>query len=273
MLIGKNKRRVSHNLIISKYFEEENNDIQNQYFIRNVADELSVISLGFGGFFVAINPCDFAIEYSSETFIDMNDINLKEVEAFEAKAATVFRIEGQTEMPKFDFDYIKSQLQTDNQRAALDLAIAEITGINDQYSIEQGSLGTSFDSIELNAKALNAANYKHLESEQYKVIAIEDEADELELEIAKRKQELEQLNQVLASKEENLKQPAVTELPSTLESATLDSEISDFASALDELNDLMDPDDIFAMFDELEEDLTTEQDPDSNQPESTDETK
>ncbi len=273
MLIGKNVRRVSHNLIISKYFEEENNEIQNQYFIRNVADELSVISLGFGGFFVAVNPCDFAIEYSTETFKDMNDINLKEVVAFEAKAATVFRIEGQSEMPEFDFEYIKSQLETEEERQALDEAIEAISGINAQYSIEQGSLGTSFDSIELNVEALNAANYKHLESDEYKIIAIEEEADELELEIARRKQELEQLNQELAAREEILLETEEilleteesligekmvheeTEVEETIVEPVENKEIEELSNELDDaMNDLLNPDDLFALFDEMASD-------------------
>lgn len=279
MLIGKNVRRVSHNLIISKYFEEENNEIQNQYFIRNVADELSVISLGFGGFFVVINPCDFAIEYSSETFKDMIDINLKEVVLFEAKAATVFRIENLDSMPVFDFQYIKSQLETDEERNALEQAIAEVTGINDQYSIEQGSLGTSFDSIELNVEALNAANYKHLESEEYKVIANEEEADELEVEIAKRKQELEQLNQVLASKEEILNRTeSALEASEQQEAAEYDDEseeamatdFADFSSALDQLNDLVVPDDLFAMLDDLEDEVSASDEVSSEQLEDAD---
>lgn len=257
MLIGKNIRQVSHNLIISKYFEEENNEIQNQYFIRNVADELSVISLGLGGFFVAINPCSFAIEYSTDTFKDMTDINLVEVAQFEAKAATVFRLDGQTEMPVFDYDYIRSQLQTEAEKTELDEAIANISGVNDQYTIEQGSLGTNFDSIELNIDALNAANYKHLENEEYKIVGIEDEAHDLELEIAKRKQELEQLNQELANKEEIL-----TDSQSYIEVSAAEpdpapeevekvgnDDLQNFSSMLDELNDFLTPDDLFAELD------------------------
>lgn len=255
MLIGKNVRSVSHNLVISKYFEQENNEIQNQYFIRNVADELSVISLGFGGFFVAINPCSFAIEYSSETFLDIHDINLKEVAKFEAKAATVFRIEGLKQLPEFDFEYIESQLESKEQKQELANIIASITGVNDQYSIEQGIFDTNFDSIELNVDALNAANYQHLETDEYKTIAIEEEADELEVEIAKRKQELEQLNQVLASKEQDIKAAVVTDQPATVETTeNIDLDIDDFSKALDQLNDFLEPDDLFAMLNDLEED-------------------
>lgn len=261
MLIGKNIRRVSHNLIISKYFEEENNEIQNQYFIRNVADELSVISLGFGGFFVAINPCSFAIEYSTDTFEDMTDINLVEVAQFEAKAATVFRLDGQTEMPSFDYDYIRTQLQSDAEKDELDEAIASITGVNSQYSIEQGSLGTNFDSIELNVEALNAANYKHLESEEYKIVGIEEEAHDLELEIARRKQELEQLNQELANKEEILTDTQThidmfASKPNTDTDAEVEGQaevdnddFANFSTMLDELNDFLTPDDLFAELD------------------------
>lgn len=248
MLIGKNIRRISHNLIISKYFEEENNEIQNQYFIRNVADELSVISLGLGGFFVVINPCSFDIEYSSDTFGEMNEINLKEVEKFEAKAATVFRIEDQTNMPKFNFEYIRSTLD-DEAKLELDQAIANNTGINDQYSIEQGSLGTNFDTIELNMEALNAANYEHVDNKEYNKIASSDVADELALEIANRKQELEILNQQLANRSEEL---VVETKPEAAKAEAV--EIADFdelSNELDALNDFLDPDDLFAKLDEL----------------------
>lgn len=254
MLIGKNVRNVSHNLIISKYFEEENNEIQNQYFIRNVADELSVISLGFGGFFVAINPCSFAIEYSSETFVDILDINLKEVAQFEAKGATVFRIEGLDKMPVFDFEYIESQLETSRQKKELAKEIAAITGVNDQYSLEQGIFDTNFDSIELNVDALNSANYQHLESDEYKTIAIEEEAEELEVEIAKRKQELEQLNQELASKEQDVKEAVTIDKVATNQAPVdIDAELDDLSKALDQLNDFLEPDDLFAMLSDLED--------------------
>lgn len=247
-------RSVSHNLIISKSFEEENNEIQNQYFIRNAADELSVISLGFGGFYVAINPCSFAIEYSSETFLDMHDINLKEVVKFEARAATVFRIEGLDKMPIFDFNYIESQLETTEQKEELAKVIESITGINDQYTNEQGALYTNFDSIELNADALNAANYQHLESNEYKAIAIEEEADELEVEIAKRKQELEQINQELASKEQEVKEAIKKdEEVDTISTSNFDDDFSEFAKELDELNEFLEPDDLFAMLTDLDD--------------------
>lgn len=254
MLIGKNIRRVSHNLIISKYFEEENNEIQNQYFIRNVADELSVISLGFGGFFVVINPCSFAIEYSSETFKELLDINLVEVPKFAAKAATVFRIVDHQQLPIFDFDYIKAQLETDEDRHELEVAIEAISGINSQYSVEQGSLGVNFDSIELNVEALNAANYKHLESEEYKIVAIESEATELEVEIAKRKQELELLNQELANIEgevqsissENSDKPQVED-----ENKTNTESVPKEKEHANNKADVIIPEDLFAELEEL----------------------
>ncbi len=246
MLIGKNTRRVSHNLIISKYFEEENNDIQNQYFVRNAADELSVISLGFGGFFVVINPCTFDIEYSSDTFNDMNDINLVEVAKFEAKAATVFRIEGQTRVPEFNFEYIANQLETEEERNELQQAIANITGVNDQYSVEQGSLGTSFDSIELNAEAVEAANYKHLDISEYNTVAIEDKASELEAQIAKQKQELEKLNQQVLAKATELNQAPQSEADTTTSMiSSYESDIEEFEKELNELADFLDPDDLF----------------------------
>ncbi len=279
MLIGKSTRRISHNLIISKYFEEENNEIQNQYFIRNIADELSVISLGFGGFFVVINPCSFDIEYSSDTFEEILDLNLVEVEKFEAKAATVFRIYDQDELPKFNYEYVKSQLETEENRIELQAAIDAVTGINNQYSMEQGSLGTSFDSIELNVDALNTANYKHIENEEYKIITEKEEADELEKEIAKRKQELELLSQELASKEQ-----AIEEVSESLQTSDLEKEeaketvtnnsseessedesldFDSFASELDALNDLMDPDQLFGELDSLfDEDETIDSDSD-----------
>lgn len=282
MLIGKSTRRISHNLIISKYFEEENNEIQNQYFIRNIADELSVISLGFGGFFVVINPCSFDIEYSSDTFKEILDLNLVEVEKFEAKAATVFRIYDQEQLPEFNFEYIKSQLETEESKVELDEAIEAVTGINNQYSMEQGSLGTSFDSIELNVEALNTANYKHIENEEYKIITEKEEADELEKEIARRKQELEMLSQELATKEqmveevkvnlETQKEQSIEEVNEAeaevngeeAENESLD--IDSFASELDQLNDFMDPDQLFGELDSLfdeEDDLeldSTEED-------------
>ncbi len=271
MLIGKSTRRISHNLIISKYFEEENNEIQNQYFIRNIADELSVISLGFGGFFVVINPCSFDIEYSSDTFKEILDLNLVEVEKFEAKAATVFRIYDQQQLPEFNFEYIKSQLETEENKVELDEAIEAVTGINNQYSMEQGSLGTSFDSIELNVEALNTANYKHIENEEYKIITEKEEADELEKEIARRKQELEMLSQELATKEqmveevninlETQKEQSTEEINDSeaeneeevngeeAENEALD--IDSFANELDQLNDFMDPDQLFGELDSL----------------------
>ncbi len=260
MLIGKSTRRISHNLIISKYFEEENNEIQNQYFIRNIADELSVISLGFGGFFVVINPCSFDIEYSSDTFKEILDLNLVEVEKFEAKAATVFRIYDQEQLPEFNFEYIKSQLETEENKVELDEAIEAVTGINNQYSMEQGSLGTSFDSIELNVDALNSANYKHIENEEYKIITEKEEADELEKEIARRKQELEMLSQELATKEQMVEEVNVnleTKNEQKSEENTDDSESIDdldfeqFATELDQLNDFMDPDQLFGELDSL----------------------
>ncbi len=270
MLIGKNVRRVSHNLIISKYFEEENNEIQNQYFIRNIADELSVISLGLGGFFVVINPCSFDIEYSTDTFDGMNNINLVEVEKFDAKAATVFRIEDQKTLPTFNFEYIREQLELDEQRKELDEAIDAITGVNAQYGIEQGSLGTSFDSIELNVEALNAANYKHLDSNEYKAVAIDEEADELAIEIARRKQELEILNQELAIREEELfesletsaeaektEAEKVEEVAGEEESVqveTNDAEYDELSNEMDELNDFLDPEDLFAQLGMFEDD-------------------
>ncbi len=260
MLIGKSTRRISHNLIISKYFEEENNEIQNQYFIRNIADELSVISLGFGGFFVVINPCSFDIEYSSDTFKEILDLNLVEVEKFEAKAATVFRIYDQEQLPEFNFDYIKSQLETEEHKVELDEAIEAVTGINNQYSMEQGSLGTSFDSIELNVDALNSANYKHIENEEYKIITEKEKADELEKEIARRKQELEILSQELATKEqkveeanENLEKNDVQKVEENINSSesTDNLDFKQFATELDQLNDVMDPDQLFGELDSL----------------------
>ncbi len=264
MLIGKSTRRISHNLIISKYFEEENNEIQNQYFIRNIADELSVISLGFGGFFVVINPCSFDIEYSSDTFKEILDLNLVEVEKFEAKAATVFRIYDQEQLPEFNFEYIKSQLETEENKVELEEAIEAVTGINNQYSMEQGSLGTSFDSIELNVDALNSANYKHIENEEYKIITEKEEADELEKEIARRKQELEMLSQELATKEQmveevnvNLEMQNEQSIEEVNEEEVNEEEVNEaldidsFANELDQLNDFMDPDQLFGELDSL----------------------
>ncbi len=246
MLIGKNIRRISHNLVISKYFEEENSQIQNEYFIRNIADELSVVSLGFGGFLAVINPCSFEIEYSSDTFKDQMDINLVEVEKFEPKAATVFRIEGIEKLPEFDFEYIRSTLSEEEHKAELDQAIEAITGINEQYSLEQGSLGTSFDSIELNIEALNAANYKHIEDDEYEEVAKDEEAQSLAEEIAIRKQELEKLNQELASKEVILKEAINDDTPASAEPEVDSVDMAAFESALDELNDFLEPDDLFA---------------------------
>ncbi|WOO88292.1 hypothetical protein R2F61_05030 [Mollicutes bacterium LVI A0078] len=247
MLIGKNIRRISHNLVISKYFEEENSQIQNEYFIRNIADELSVVSLGFGGFLAVINPCSFEIEYSSDTFKDLTDINLVEVEKFEPKAATIFRIEGIEKLPEFDFEYIRTTLSEEAQITELDEAIEAITGINDQYSLEQGSLGTSFDSIELNVEALNAANYKHIEDEEYQEVAKDEEAQSLADEIAMRKQELEKLNQELASREVILKEAIEEDAPvASVESEGYSHDMADFESALDQLNDFLEPDDLFA---------------------------
>ncbi len=197
MLIGKKTRRISNNLIISKYFEEENNEIHNQYFVRNVADELSIISLGFGGFFALINPCSFDIEYSSDTFCELEDVNLVEVPKFVSKAATVFRIEGQSELPKLNIDYIKSTLSSKEQKE-LSNKLNEVTGANEIYTIEYGSLGTTFESIELNVDALNNANYAVLDSDKLSEGEKEEQADELASEIAKRKRELELLNEQLA---------------------------------------------------------------------------
>ncbi|WOO86418.1 hypothetical protein RZE82_04735 [Mollicutes bacterium LVI A0039] len=283
MLIGKNARRLSHNLIISKYFVEENAEIQNQYFLRNIADELSVVSLGFGGFFVVINPCSFAIEYSSDTFKDLGDINLVEVEKFEAKAATVFRIEGQKVMPKFDFDYIEKQL-TAEQRAELQAMIELATGVNDQYSIEQGVLSTSFDAIELDPKALDAANYKHLDDHQYTAKVTEQQAEDLAVEIAKRKQELEQINHELEIQVEKVAQATIDLQPTVAKVLTeIDSPITDMSvlktaakekgtssnpepfdlefdmlsKELDKLNDFLAPDELFA---DLEAQLESEED-------------
>ncbi len=247
MLINKTKRRLSHNLIISKYFDEENTEIQNQYFIRNVADELSIISLNFGGFFVVINPCSFAIEYSTETFYDMNNINLVEVKQFEAKAATVFRIDNQKKMPKFDFDYLKNNLQSEEQLTELEKVISEITGVNNQYSLSQTDITMNFDSIELDVDMLNSANYKHLEVDEYKMSTINEEADELVTQIAKRKQELEILNEQLANKENKLENelnkievdPTKTYIEATKELAKMDDILNDKGNYID-------PDDLFA---------------------------
>lgn len=240
MLIGENKRRISHNLIISKYFEEENTEIQNQYFIRNVGDELSIISLGFGDFFVVINPCSFDIEYDSNTFSNIIEMNLVEVEKFVAKAATVIRLFNQTEMPVFDFEAMKENLSTEAERKEIDHAVSEITGINDQYGIEQGSLGTSFDSIELNVDSLEAANYTHIEPDPEPAEVIE--AQNLDEEIEKRKQELEAIEEKLAVKEQKL----VEKIESNMQDIEkMDEELAAFEEELDSIDEYFDVDTLF----------------------------
>lgn len=240
MLIGENKRRISHNLIISKYFEEENTEIQNQYFIRNVGDELSIISLGFGDFFVVINPCSFDVEYDSDTFSNIIEMNLVEVEKFVAKAATVIRLFNQTEMPVFDFEAMKENLSTETERKEIDQAISEITGINDQYGIEQGSLGTSFDSIELNVDSLEAANYTHIETDPEPAEVIE--AHNLDEEIEKRKQELEAIEEKLAVKEQKL----VEKIESNMQDIEkMDEELAAFEEELDSIDEYFDVDTLF----------------------------
>lgn len=254
MLIGKNIRRLSHNLIISKYFEEENNEIQNQFFVRNVADELSVISLGFGGFFVVINPCDFAIEYSSDTFKNVADINLVEVEQFEPLGATVFRIESQRELPKFNIEYVLEQLETDEMRAAFKDAIEANTGLNDQFTVAQGLIGANFETIDLDPEAFTKANYEHVETDLYKILTVDEAVDELEVEISKKKQELEILSQELAEKEEEMR---VSYFEDT---ADFDAEFEKLSSALDEMNQFVDPEDLFAGFNIDEEESSEGED-------------
>ncbi len=249
MLIGKNKRKISQNLIISRFFEEENNEIQNEYFIRNIADELSIVSLGAGGFFAVINPCSFEIEYDSDTFSNVFDMNLREVEKFEPKAATVFRLYNQQVMPKFNISHIKKTL---NKRECqeLDEALEAVTGVNNQYGIEQALFGASFDTIKINMDALTAANYKKVNSTQN-----EDNKslDGLDMEIARRKRELEFINQKLAAKENEY-----IEVEDKLEKSQEELDMESFILDLDEIDKLLSVDAFFDQLDELSVSSETE---------------
>lgn len=188
MLFGKSKRKISHNLIISKYFDEESAKIQNQYFVRNVAEEFSVISIGFGGFFVMINPCSFDIEFDSDTFTNSAEVNLVEVEKFGAKAATVFRIFEQNEIPELDIDYLNSKI-TDKQKRELKSYLKNVKGTNKQYDIAMGELGTDLSTIKIDVEALSLANYKRVSERSGKQM--------LEIELAEKKKELASINEAI----------------------------------------------------------------------------
>lgn len=188
MLFGKSKRKISHNLIISKYFEEESAKIQNQYFVRNVAEEFSIISLGFGDFFVMINPCSFDIVFDSDTFLNVGEVNLIEVEKFDAKSATVFRIFEQLEMPKLNIERLQTDL-TDKQKRELKSYLKNSKEINKQYDIAMGELGTDLSSIKIDVEALSLANYKRVTARSGK--------QQLEFELAEKRKELASINEAI----------------------------------------------------------------------------
>lgn len=248
MIIGRNKKRISHNLIISSYFSEESSEISKQYYIRNVADELGVISLGFGGFFVFINPCSFSIEYNSNTFYELNDLNLVEVEKFESKAATVFRIENQEEIPKLNFEYIENQLLSKDNVEEFKSWVDKIDGANAQHTQVDAKLVTSVDSIKLDIDAIQKADYKHIENSRYSALVGNEKKAELDSEIAKKQRELEELKHQIINNEDVKAQISAYE--------TYD--ISEFEKAFDELaseiiskDDCVKPDDLFAELDNV----------------------
>lgn len=243
MIIGRNKKRISHNLVISSYFSEESSEISKQYYIRNVADELGVISLGFGGFFVFINPCSFSIEYNSNTFYELNDINLVEVEKFNSKAATVFRIENQNEIPKINFGYIENQLFSEEDKEEFRSWIDKIEGANSQHTQVDAQLVTSVDSIELDPDALRKADYKHIENSRYSTLVGNEKKADLDSEIAKKQRELEELKYQIVNNGDEITQGSGIE----------SYDISEFEKAFDQLaseiipkDECINPDDLFA---------------------------